>query len=306
MPDTVTVGFLGLGAMGMATNLQDFLKTEGKAKGFHPTLSVWNRSAAKLKPLLDIGAKEGSIQEIALRCDVTFSMVFDDAAVRSLFKHYMEASPSSGAIFIDCSTVNPNLTKEHAALAQQHGIAYLGCPVWGRPDAAMAKQLLVASAGNPAACEKVRPLLEAMGRAVIDVGDRPELGQTLKLCGNFWITSMVELIAESMTLADKTGVPREVFTSLITNMYPGPFIGGYMKRMSEHDPEKYKITEQNPGFAIEGAIKDTALIAQLGRENGVEMAFSELVNQHMQSARQEGYGEMGELVLFLRKRAGLL
>ena len=53
---------------------------------------------------------------------------------------------------------------------------------------------------------QVRPLLEAMGRGVIDVGDRPELGHILKLCGNFWITSMVELIAESMTLADKTGL----------------------------------------------------------------------------------------------------
>lgn len=82
MPATVSVGFLGLGAMGkgergylqwasaalsarflliflvlvegMATNLQRFLATE-EAKGFDPTLSVWNRSAVKLKPLLDIG-----------------------------------------------------------------------------------------------------------------------------------------------------------------------------------------------------------------------------------------------------------
>lgn len=67
-----------------------------------------------------------------------------------------------------------------------------------------------------------------------------------------------------------------------------------------------RITEDNPGFAIEGAIKDTALITQLGSEHGVHMAVSELVNKHMQSAQQEGYGEMGELVLMLRKQAGLI
>ena len=52
---------------------------------------------------------------------------------------------------------------------------------------------------------QVRPLLEAMGRGIIDVGHRPELGHALKLCGNFWITSVVELIAESMTLSDASG-----------------------------------------------------------------------------------------------------
>ena len=69
---------------------------------------------------------------------------------------------------------------------------------------------------------QVRPLLEAMGRGVIDVGDRPELGHTLKLCGNFWITSMVELIAESMTLSDKTGMTHSSLLLLLTAPPPPP------------------------------------------------------------------------------------
>ena len=67
-----------------------------------------------------------------------------------------------------------------------------------------------------------------------------------------------------------------------------------------------RITPENPGFAVEGAIKDTGLISQLGKQHGVNMAVADLVNQHMRDVKQQGYGEMGELVLLLRRQAGVV
>lgn len=75
------------------------------------------------------------------------------------------------------------------------------------------------------------PYLEAMGRAVMDVGDFPRLGTSMKLVGNFFIMSMVELIAEGMTLADKSGLSREAVVDFLKESFQGPITGG---RQAKH------------------------------------------------------------------------
>ena len=83
-------------------------------------------------------------------------MLGDDQALRAVFAEYLQApTHPEGATFINHSTVSPRLTEELAQQATAKGIPFLSCPVFGRPDAAAAKQILVVSAGEPAARSKV-------------------------------------------------------------------------------------------------------------------------------------------------------
>jgi hypothetical protein len=98
---------------------------------------------------------------MASKCKIVFACVFDDAALEETFLKYMEGKPQKGSIFIDNSTVSPALTEKLAALAEEKGIAFLGCPIFGRPDAAIAGKSLVVAAGDAAAKAQVGHRFEA-------------------------------------------------------------------------------------------------------------------------------------------------
>jgi 3-hydroxyisobutyrate dehydrogenase-like beta-hydroxyacid dehydrogenase len=73
---------------------------------------------------------------------------------------------------------------------------------------------------------QVLPYLEAMGRGVLDVGDSARLGHVMKLVGNYYIMSMIELVAEGMTLADKNGLQRDSVVQFLKGAFQGPITGG--------------------------------------------------------------------------------
>lgn len=93
--------------------------------------------------------------DLATKCDVVFSMLIADAALESVFSSYISGKPKQGSVFIDCSTVYPDLAQKLEAQAAELGIAYLACPVFGRPDAALAGKVLVVASGDAAAKQKV-------------------------------------------------------------------------------------------------------------------------------------------------------
>jgi hypothetical protein len=87
------------------------------------------------------------------------------------------------------------------AAASQTGFA----PVTGRPDAGMAAKLMVLAAGRPAALERARPVLGAIGRKVVFLGEDPTLANVAKLAVNFTVASMLETLGEGFALARKSG-----------------------------------------------------------------------------------------------------
>ena len=70
------------------------------------------------------------------------------------------------------------------------------------------------------------PYLDSMGRGVLDVGDSPRLGHVMKLVGNFYIMSVMELVAEAMTLGDNNGLKRDAVVEYLRQSFPGPITGG--------------------------------------------------------------------------------
>ncbi len=73
---------------------------------------------------------------------------------------------------------------------------------------------------------QVKPLLEAIGQGILDCGDDPRAGNAMKLVGNFFISSWMELVAEGMTLAEKNGVARQSIVDFVTRLFPGHITAG--------------------------------------------------------------------------------
>ena len=93
--------------------------------------------------------------ELASTCDIVFTSLAADAALEAVFSSYLSGKPKQGSVYIDCSTVFPDLTVKLADQAKKAGVDYLACPVFGRPDAALAGKTLVVASGSPAAKKKV-------------------------------------------------------------------------------------------------------------------------------------------------------
>ena len=88
--------------------------------------------------------------------DIVFSMLGSDDAVRDVFGKYLEGKPRKGSIFVECSTVFPDLAIELAKEGEGDGVTFLAGPVFGRPAAAMGGSVLCVIAGDPSAKEKAR------------------------------------------------------------------------------------------------------------------------------------------------------
>lgn len=299
-----TVGFAGMGSMGhgLAFNLQKHLKSNGQA------LLITNRTKDKpeVNKLLEAGATwVDSPAELGSKCDIVFCSMAADSALESVFSSYLSGKPKQGSLFIDCSTVFPDLTSKLAGEAKKAGISYLSCPVFGRPDAALAGKTLVVASGEAAAKKKALPYLEAMGRGVLDVGDSPQLGSVMKLVGNFYIMSMMELIGEGLTLADKTGLNREAVVKFLKESFQGPITGGYAERTAK---DQFKITDEEPGFSAIGGLKDATHVQNLAKQSGCSMPVVDIVVDNLTQVKERsdaGALDWASIALITREKAGV-
>jgi 3-hydroxyisobutyrate dehydrogenase-like beta-hydroxyacid dehydrogenase len=117
-------------------------------------------------------------------------------------------TPSQQAVYVNCGTILPATVTRQAADAAAAGVLFVNCPVFGRPDAAAAGSLVAVPAGPPAGLERLAPLLPAFAKRGIwnDLGADPATAAALKLVGNFWIVSQMEVASQCLTLGAKCGI----------------------------------------------------------------------------------------------------
>src|SRR3982751_2268214 len=201
------VGFAGLGRMGraMAQNLV--------AAGF--AVRAWNRTPGKAPPG---AAEKHSVREVAQECRVVVTMLADDVAVESVARELIDALPNGG-VHLGMSTVSVALSRK---LAQEHaarGQRYVAAPVFGRPEAAQARQLWIVPGGD---ANDLKPIFDAVGQGTFAVAE-PHQASLVKLCGNFLIASVIESFGEALALAEKAGVdPQQLMGFLGSTMFNAP------------------------------------------------------------------------------------
>jgi 3-hydroxyisobutyrate dehydrogenase-like beta-hydroxyacid dehydrogenase len=198
-----TVGLIGLGLMGkpMARNL---LKA-----GF--PLAVWNRSAAKADDLVQEGARlAANPRETATQADVLITIVSDPPALEEVLwgAEGALAGLRRGSTYIDSSTISPDLARRVAADCAERGVDFLDAPVTGGDWGAKAGELIFMIGGKPETLERVKPVLEAMGKRFFLLGPNGA-GQTVKLAMNLILALEVDALAEALALVTHAGVAGE-------------------------------------------------------------------------------------------------
>ncbi|WPB74214.1 NAD(P)-dependent oxidoreductase [Archangium violaceum] len=290
------VGFVGLGNMGqpMARNL--------RAAGHE--LVVYNRTREKAEALRQQGARVADSPADAARgAEAVFSMLSDDAAVEAavLGGSGLLAGLEKGALHVSSSTLSVALSERLAEAHAKAGQRYVAAPVFGRPEAAEAKQLWVVAAGAKADVERCRPLLEAIGRGLSVLGEKASSANVVKLSGNFLIASMIEALGESFALARKSGVEPQVFLELFQSVFArSPIFERYAVLIAN---EQYEPA----GFKMRLGLKDVRLVLEAAGAAEVPMPLASLLRDHYLGGVAQGRGDLdwSALGALAAERAGL-
>ncbi len=291
----MTLAFIGLGKMGagMARNL---------LRAGH-TVTVFNRTRDKADALAADGARVADSPAEACRdAEVVMTMVADDHALNEVVfgKHGIAAAMKAGCVHLSHSTISTamarKLTDEHAQRKQ----SYLSVPVFGRPEAAETKKLVVIAAGPNDVIERCRPLFDAIGRATYVVGDQPWQANVAKLCGNFMVISAIEAFGEAYATLRKAGVAPQVFLEIMTTLLGSPVLTNYGRAIAEENFEP-------AGFALRLGLKDVRLMLAASEECTSPMPLASLVHDHLLSALAQGQGEMdwSSMTRVVARNAGL-
>ena len=290
------VGFIGLGGMGraMAQNLL--------AAGHE--LTVYNRTRSRADPLKDQGARVVETPaEAAAGVEAIVTMLADDRAVEDVVfgDQGVIVGLPRGAIHVSSSTISVELSGRLAGAHHVAGQGYVAAPVFGRPEAAIAKQLWVVAAGWAGDVATCAPIFEAIGRGTTRLGAEAQVANTVKLAGNFIIASMIESLGEAFTLVRKSGVDAQVFLDVFRSvMARSPMFEGYAGRIAD---ESYEPA----GFKMYLGLKDVRLALAAGESAEVPMPMASLLRDQLLSGVAQGMGDLdwSALAKLSAERAGL-
>ncbi len=278
------VGFIGLGIMGrpMATNIL--------RAGFH--LTVWNRTAAKMSPLIALGARPAdSPADLAARSDVIISMVTgpSDLEAIALGERGVIDGAAPGSVLIDMSTVGPTTVRAVAARLAEKGVEMLDAPVSGGERGAIAGSLVIMAGGREEVLERCRPVLASMGPTIIHCGPIGA-GQAVKLCNQVAVALNNLAMCEALVLAARAGVSP---ATMIEAVSAG---AGASWSMSNLAP-RILAGDYQPGFRSAHQLKDLRLALDLAHEADLPLPGSALVSELYTSLVAAGHDEEGNQAL---------
>jgi 3-hydroxyisobutyrate dehydrogenase-like beta-hydroxyacid dehydrogenase len=260
------VGFIGLGHMGsgMAANL---------LRAGHE-VTVFNRSADKRRPLIELGAREATKVADACTGEAVITMLADDAALRevALGDEGVLEELRRGSTHISMSTASVELTRRLTEAHEQAGQRFIAAPVFGRPEVAAAAKLFIVAAGSAEALRFCQPLFDAMGQRTFPLGTEPAAASLAKLAGNFMIAATIESLGEALALVAKAGIEPASFVDLLTStLFPAPAYRTYGSLIAER---KF----QPAGFAVPLGHKDVRLLLAASESLHVPMPIASLLN----------------------------
>jgi 3-hydroxyisobutyrate dehydrogenase-like beta-hydroxyacid dehydrogenase len=244
-------------------------------------LTLYNRSRDKAEAL---GAPvAASPAEACRNCDAAITMLADDRAEEAVVfgENGIAAALPPTAIHIACSTISTAFARR---LEAAHGGRYISAPVFGRPDAAEKKQLLVIPAGPPDLVERFRPVFDALGRGTFVAGPEPWQANAVKLCGNFMIASMIESFGEAYGTLRKASVDPRLFLDVMSSLFGSPVYANYGRIIADEafDPA---------GFALKLGLKDIRLVLETAFECASPMPIASLLRDRLLDAAAHGQSE---------------
>ncbi len=291
--DDKNVGFVGLGIMGkpMVRNLRN--------AGY--SLTVYDVVGSAMEELVTEGAiGASSARAAAAASSVTITMVPDspqsEAAI--LGPDGVLEGASAGNGIIDMSSIAPGTSQKIGAACDAAGVDFLDAPVSGGEPKAIDGTLAVMVGGRQSVFDKYRGLLEVMGGSVVLCGGYGA-GNTTKLANQIIVAINIEAVSEALVLARKAGLDPSVVYEAIKGGLAGSTV---------LDAKGSMMIEGNftPGFRIKLHQKDLNNALITGKELGVPLPVTALVQQMIGSLMNEGKGDNDHAAIanFIEDMAG--
>jgi 2-hydroxy-3-oxopropionate reductase len=274
----MNVGFIGLGLMGRPLALH--LEKAGHM------LHLWARRPESLTPFSSVNAKTyATPADVAASAEVVITMVADAPDVENvcLGENGLAAGAKPGLIVVDMSTINPNAARVIGEKLAAHGIEFVDAPVSGGEIGAINAALTIMVGGTQTAFDKVRPLLEKMGKSVTLIGGSGA-GQVAKACNQILTGVGVMAVAEAFNFAAKSGVdPAKVREALL-----GGF--AYSKILENHGQ---RMLDRNfkPGFKAWMHQKDLRIVMEEAHRMGLMLPSAAATAQLFNAIVGSGMGE---------------
>jgi 2-hydroxy-3-oxopropionate reductase len=187
-----------------------------------------------------------------------------------------------GMLLVDMSTSSPVLARELAQAAGEFGVGMLDAPVSGGDVGAIEGTLSIMVGGDEGDFERARPLFEAMGKTVNHVGP-VGAGQVTKAANQIVVALTIEAVSEALVLGSRGGVAPEKILDVLGGGLAG-------NKVMEVKREKFLSHKFDPGFRSELHHKDLGIALAAGREYGVVLPVTAIVDQMLLSMRRKGWG----------------
>ena len=287
------VGFIGLGIMGrpMAGHI---------LQADYP-LTVYNRTQAKTEELASQGAKvAASPAEVAAESEVIITIVSDSPDVEEVVagpKGVLEGiRPNS--VVIDMSTISPEVERALDQKLRAKNCTLVDAPVSGGDVGAKNATLAIMAGGTPEAFQRVRPILEVMGKSITHCGPIG-CGQLTKLCNQILVSVNLLAVSEALAFAQKSGLDPQVMIEAVKGGAAGSW------QLANLGP-RIVASDFAPGFMVDLVQKDLRIILSSAASAGAVLPATSLVHQFFGSAQAYGDGQQGtqSLAKVLARLAG--
>jgi 3-hydroxyisobutyrate dehydrogenase len=240
------------------------------------SVRAWNRSSEKADPLTRDGASVvRSPADAAHGAAIAITMLADTDAVLEVMdgEQGFLSGMGESAIWAQMSTIGVSGTEHCAELAQRNGLIFVDAPVLGSREPARKGELIVLASGPRDVHATLDQLFAAVGKKTMWLGPAGA-GSALKVVANSWLVAVVEGVAETIALAEGSGVDPQDFLEAVAG---GPLDAPYMrmkaKAMLQRDFE--------PSFRLELAAKDAALAAELAEQHDLDLPLIATISERL-------------------------
>ena len=276
------IGVAGLGAMGSA--LAARLMEVGHQ------VSVWNRTAAKTKPLADAGAKVAATPAaLAQASEAVITILTDGAAIDAVYNgpSGFLSGDVKGKLFIEMSTVPPKVELDLAPKVRAKGAAFVECPVGGSTTPARKGQLLGLMGAEPADADRAKPILDQLCRRVEHCGP-VGAGSSMKLAINLPLMVAWQAYGEAFAIARDVGWAPQRLLDLFAESN-----GANNGLKTRKDMIVALMESRDPGpttFSIANAVKDLRTMVAAGAAKGADMPATKAALAAFEEANSKGFG----------------
>jgi 3-hydroxyisobutyrate dehydrogenase-like beta-hydroxyacid dehydrogenase len=279
------LGYVGLGVMGSGV-------ARRLLAGGH-SVTVWNRTKDKAAGLREAGATWAeSPRQVTEASDAVFTMVTNTAAVRAVTEgpDGVLAGIAPGKVYVDMSTASPANTRRLADEVSALGGQMLDAPVSGSVITLEQGNLSIMVGGDLATFERLKPVLEAIGRRVFHMGPSGS-AVAMKIAINLSLAVQMLAFSEGVLLAEKSGIDRaKAVEVMLASVIASPMIAYRGPFVLEQPDEAW--------FDCHMMQKDMNLALELGRELEVPLPTTAVTNEFLTAANGMGVGEKDFAVLF--------